>query len=98
MNLTINWQLYIDGATIFACTLILGIYQYRLRRHVRNDPHATVQGMNARVRAAWVEMIMTGTGRDVMAVQTFRNSTMAATLMASSVSHWRYAAITTPVT
>lgn len=84
MTLSDTWRLYIDIATCIVCTLILGIYQLRLRHHTRNNPHATVQGMNARARAAWVELIMTNTGRDVMAVQTFRNSTMAATLMAST--------------
>lgn len=84
MTLTTNTRLYIDIATFIACALLLGLYQYRLRRHIRKNPQATVQGMNAQARAAWVEQIMTTSGRDVLAVQTFRNSTMAATLMAST--------------
>lgn len=39
--------------------------------------------MNALARNAWVERVM-NEDRDVMAVQTLRNSTMAATLMAST--------------
>ncbi|MBI3563218.1 MAG: DUF599 domain-containing protein [Gammaproteobacteria bacterium] len=78
-----SWHAFFDILTFVLCTVILAVYQLRLRRHIRNNPQATIQGMNAKARAAWIEHVMT-TGRDVMAVQTFRNSTMAATLMAST--------------
>lgn len=84
MTSSSSWHLYIDIATAVVCTLLLGIYQYRLLRHTRKNPQTTVQGMNTQARLAWVEQIMTTSGRDVLAVQTFRNSTMAATLMAST--------------
>lgn len=84
MTLSADSRLYIDIATFIVCALILGFYQYRLLRHTRRNPQTTVQGMNIQARQAWVEQIMTTSGRDVLAVQTFRNSTMAATLMAST--------------
>lgn len=84
MDLSFNSRIYFDIASFVVCALLLGIYQWRLRRHTRNSPHATVQGMNAQARLAWVEQVMSKTGQDIMAVQTFRNSTMAATLMAST--------------
>lgn len=77
------WR-YIVDLTVFAlCLIILGGYQWRLVRRSRRSPTRTVQGMNALARTAWVEQAMSR-GWDVVAVQTLRNSTMAATLMAST--------------
>ncbi len=77
------WRYIVDLTVFVLCTLILGGYQWRLVRRSRQSPTRTVQGMNALARTAWVERVMTE-DRDVMAVQTLRNSTMAATLMAST--------------
>ena len=77
------WPYIIDLSVFFLCALLIAGYQLRLRRHIRKKPSLTVQGMNAQARAAWVESVMRG-GRDILAVQTFRNSSMAATLMAST--------------
>lgn len=74
----------VDLATFVFCVVILGSYQIRLQRRIRRIPSMTVQGMNARAREAWVRRVMTEKGLEIMAVQTFRNSTMAATLMAST--------------
>ena len=58
-------------------------YQLYLRWRDRQDPTASaLYGMNA-ARAAWVEGVMRD-GRDILAVQTLRNSTMASTFMAST--------------
>ena len=78
-----NWPYIIDLCAFALCVALIVGYQLRLQRHIRNKPGLTVQGLNAQARAAWVERIMTGE-RDILAVQTFRNSTMAATLMAST--------------
>lgn len=78
-----HWRYAIDMSTFALCIGLLGLYQYRLYRRTQLDPALTVQGMNAQARGAWVERVMTE-DRDVMAVQTLRNSTMAATLMAST--------------
>ena len=77
------WRYIVDLTVFAACLLILGGYQMRLVRHSRRTPMHTVQGLNALARNAWVERVM-HEGRDIMAVQTLRNSTMAATLMAST--------------
>ncbi len=53
---------------------------YKSRRH----PEYTVQAVNRIARTAWVESIMCENGREVLAVQTLRNSTMAATFLAST--------------
>lgn len=81
--LSVHWRYAVDLSTFAFCIGLLGLYQYRLHQRTRREPVLTVQGMNAQARAAWVERVMTE-DRDVMAVQTLRNSTMAATLMAST--------------
>jgi len=77
------WPYLVDLSVLLCCALLVTGYQVRLQRHIRKRPRHTVQGMNAQARAAWVESVMAD-GRDILAVQTFRNSTMAATLMAST--------------
>jgi uncharacterized membrane protein len=59
------------------------VYQLYLYARDRRDPAASaLYGMNA-ARAAWVEGVMRD-GRDILAVQTLRNSTMASSFMAST--------------
>ncbi len=77
------WNYIADLTVFLLCVVILGTYQFRLVRRSRQSPTRTVQGMNALARTAWVERVM-HEDRDIMAVQTLRNSTMAATLMAST--------------
>lgn len=72
-----------DIAGLAASALILAAYQIYLRRRTRQDPAYTVQAVNALARAAWVETVMRER-RDILAVQTLRNSTMAATFLAST--------------
>lgn len=71
---------------IVGLTLSVGAiftYQIYLRWRDQHDPTASaLYGMNA-ARAAWVEGVMRE-GRDILAVQTLRNSTMASTFMAST--------------
>jgi len=62
---------------------MLGGYQLFLRYKLRRNPTYTIQAVNAIARAAWVESIMRE-GKDILAVQTLRNSTMAATFLAST--------------
>lgn len=58
-------------------------YQLYLRWRDRRDPTASaLYGMHA-ARIAWVEGVMRD-GKDILAVQTLRNSTMASSFMAST--------------
>jgi uncharacterized membrane protein len=58
-------------------------YQVYLRVRDRRSPAASaLYGMNA-ARVAWVEGVMRE-GKDILAVQTLRNSTMASSFMAST--------------
>jgi len=62
---------------------LLGYHLY-LRARLRRDPGYTIQSINNEARVSWVMNIMTGQGKDILAVQTLRNSTMAATFLAST--------------
>lgn len=62
---------------------LLAVYNFFLMRKERRDPTYTVRAVNALARTAWVESVMKD-GKDVLAVQTLRNSTMAATFLAST--------------
>ncbi len=71
------------GAFIISCVFVAGYYLY-LNWRVRKEPGYAVQFVNARVRARWVEMVMSSGKMDILAIQTLRNSVMAANFMAST--------------
>jgi len=64
--------------------VLIGSYHLYLRSQLRRDRGYTIQSVNNDARSAWVENVMTEKGREVLAVQTLRNSTMAATFLAST--------------
>lgn len=70
-------------AAIISAAMIAG-YQLFLHLRLRKDPLYTVQAVNALARAAWVESVMSSTNKDVLAVQTLRNSIMGPTFLAST--------------
>jgi len=74
---------HIDLICFILTVLLVAGYQVYLQNKLKHDPFYTVQSVNALARAAWVENIMHG-GKDILAVQTLRNSTMAATFLAST--------------
>ena len=59
------------------------VYQHYLRWRTRRDPASSAQDVMLAARAAWVESVMRER-RDILAVQTLRNSTMSASFMAST--------------
>ena len=68
---------------ILSVILLTGYHLY-IRYKIRKNPAYTIQAVSTIARTAWVESIMQGNGREVLAVQTLRNSTMAATFLAST--------------
>jgi uncharacterized membrane protein len=70
------------GLTLLAFTL-LGGYHVQLLRQTRRRPLSTAIGLSQQVRKLWVKKIIQE-GRDILAIQTLRNWTMAATLLAST--------------
>lgn len=79
MNLFLN-----DFVGAGASLLLLICYYVFLRYQLKSDPLYTIQAVNAAARAAWVETVMTGSNKDVLAVQTLRNSIMGATFLSST--------------
>jgi uncharacterized membrane protein len=72
------------AALLFSVGLVAAYYGF-LRWQVRkNNPHYTVHAVNTVARAHWVETVMASGKMDVLAVQTLRNSVMAASFMAST--------------
>lgn len=63
---------------------LLAAYHAYLRVRLRRDPNYTIQAVNRAVRTAWIESVMGDGERSVLAVQTLRNSTMAASFLAST--------------
>ena len=78
-------QVFWADIVAFGCSVTLLIAYHRvLAAKVRRNPAYTVQAVNVIARTAWVESIMRDGKKDVLAVQTLRNSTMAATFLAST--------------
>ncbi len=66
-----------------AALLLLIFYHVHLYHKIRNAPLSTSLGLSQRTRELWVHSIMEGK-KDILAVQTLRNWTMAATFLASA--------------
>ncbi|MCC6609792.1 MAG: DUF599 domain-containing protein [Burkholderiales bacterium] len=75
--------LHIDLLSFAFCVGILIVYHVHLRIKLRQHPTYTVQALNNLARTAWVATVM-AERRDILAVQTLRNSTMAASFLAST--------------
>jgi len=73
----------VDIAGFVLSVVLLGVYHLYLRQRVKRSPAYTVQAVNVMARSAWVERIMKNED-GILAVQTLRNSTMAATFLAST--------------
>lgn len=72
-----------DIASFTVSVGLLAAYQIYLRLRLARDPGYSVQGVNAMIRATWVEEIMRK-HEGILAVQTLRNSMMAAVFLAST--------------
>ncbi len=67
---------------VLSAASLLG-YQFYLNWRTRRHPESSAQDVMLVAREAWVESVMRDR-RDILAVQTLRNSTMAASFMAST--------------
>lgn len=83
-DITLLKSLTNDLVSFLVSVLLVAAYHIFLRYKIRNDPTYTVQAINRIARTAWVETIMQDDKNAVLAVQTLRNSTMAATFLAST--------------
>jgi uncharacterized membrane protein len=76
-------MVYDTVAFLISCLLILMYYSYLWHR-TRSVPNSSVHALNAKVRERWVSMVMNSSNTEILAVQTLRNSVMAANFMAST--------------
>ncbi len=74
----------LDIGAYLASVVLIGGYHLYLRLRLRQDCNYTIQSVSNNARTAWVENIMTDKSSGILAVQTLRNSTMAATFLAST--------------
>ena len=74
----------VDLGYFVASVVLLVIYHRYLAYQTLKHPTYTVQALNRLARTAWVDMIMRQEGKEILAIQTLRNSTMAATFLAST--------------
>jgi uncharacterized membrane protein len=72
-----------DILGLVVSAVLLAIYHLYLRMRVKRNPAYTVQAVNVMARTSWVQYIMKEE-QGILAVQTLRNSTMAATFLAST--------------
>jgi uncharacterized membrane protein len=74
----------LDLACAGASLVLIAGYHVLLRIQLRRDALYSIQAVNALSRAAWVETVMATGNKDVLAVQTLRNSIMGATFLSST--------------
>ncbi len=77
---SIQWDEIIFASISFGCLMI---YHIRWVYQMRKAPMKTYQGVTQRLRRMWVESVM-AEKRDILAVQTLRNWTMASSFLAST--------------
>jgi len=73
-----------DAMVMAACILLVLAYYAFHRKRVRRDPTYSIHYVNDMTRRIWVESVMSGSGKDIMAVQTLRNFIMYPILMVST--------------
>ncbi len=73
----------LEIAAFVSSVAMVVAYQMFLAHKTRIDPDYMFRATMARARSAWVLSVM-NEGRDILAVQTLRNSTMAASFLAST--------------
>lgn len=74
----------LDALAVAVSVAAIGGYHLYLRLRLARDPNYTVQAVNREARRRWVERVMADEGNTILGVQTLRNSTMAATFLAST--------------
>lgn len=73
----------LDIVCFMVSSVIFTGYLHFMKVKARDNPAYTAQGIASMARTAWVKRVMSE-GRDILAVQTLRNSTMGSTFLAST--------------
>lgn len=74
----------IELGLLAASVLLLLVYRSLHARRARLDPQTSARSVHDRTRNDWVALMNTGIDKGILAVQTLRNSVMAASFMAST--------------
>ena len=74
-----------DTLAFILSTLLLLLYYKHSAKITQNAPEHSVHVLNAQNRELWVLMIMQNGKQEILAIQTLRNSLMAASFMATTV-------------
>lgn len=69
---------------LLASVLLLGGYELLVWRRQRHDPLGVARTAHAVIRQQWARAVRASPGHEVLAVQTLRNSVMAASISAST--------------
>lgn len=75
-----------DGIAVAFSVIAVITYYAVLRARVRRDPAYSIHFVNELARRIWVENVMSGSGKEIMAVQSLRNFIMVGILMTSTAS------------
>lgn len=77
-------QATLEVALLGAAIVLLIIYRFFHARRIRLDPATSTRAMHDRFRGEWASKMNASIGNGILAVQTMRNSVMAASFMAST--------------
>ena len=77
-------QATFELAVLAICVGMLAIYRVMQTRRARLDPSISTRAVHDRIRGDWVALMNASVDRGILAVQTLRNSVMAASFMAST--------------
>ena len=70
--------------SLSACLLLIVLYYLYLWQRTLRAPDSSAHSFNAKIRLRWVQMILANNNNGLLAIQTLRNSVMAANFMAST--------------
>lgn len=73
-------------ASLPTSLLLILAYELHSHRRSRSNPAHQARFVNARMRAAWTEVMAAQPGFEIVAVQALRNSLMSATIAASTAA------------
>ena len=77
-------QATFELALLAVCVGMLAIYRVLQSRRARLDPSISTRAVHDRIRGDWVAAMNASMSNGILAVQTLRNSVMAASFMAST--------------
>lgn len=84
LDISTEWSAWLDWTVVSLCLAAIGWYEWRTEQQRSRAPQRIARHTHGLIRANWVRHTMARSGNEVMAVQTLRNSMMAASITAST--------------